>query len=109
MTLDRASQAQTDNKKMLRRKDVQRSRVPHVCLRAFTEAHGRVNLRRRLPANESPKNAARTHASRTFERSSCEAKSEKFLAFAVEKVCLDLAFHVRRRKEAEFSEGFAAL
>ena len=37
----------------------------------------------------------------SFERSSCEVKSKMRLAFAVGKLCLDLAFHVRRRKEAD--------
>ena len=48
MTLDRASAVQKDKEALKRKKKLPQSReqeprVPHVCLSAFTEAHGRVN------------------------------------------------------------------
>jgi hypothetical protein len=73
-------------------------RVPHVCLRAFTDTHGRVNPRKRLSGSYASL-VAQTHASRPFDDR--PARSKINLIFAVGKLCLDLAFHVCRREEAD--------
>ena len=47
-----------------------------------------------------PQRTARTHASRTSNGRQARPRAKSVLAIAVGRFCLDLAFHVRRRKEA---------